>query len=194
MSSGEADKCEGDETLIHVLIFPLPAQGHVNSMLQLAELLVLSGVHVSFVNTERNHARLMRLGDGEARFGRYPNLHMKTIPDDPRHGVDSLGRIFHLSISEAKPWLRQLCLQLQEEASSAIIPKLSCIIGDGILGSLVNELGNELGIPVIHFRTTAACCFWACFCGPNLLQQNELPIRGIYIHMDIIVCSCCVCN
>jgi hypothetical protein len=36
----------------HVLIFPFPAQGHVNSMLKLAGLLSLAGLHVTFLNTD----------------------------------------------------------------------------------------------------------------------------------------------
>ena len=41
----------------HVLIFPLPAQGHVNSMLNLAQLLSLAGLNITFLNTdhERHH-------------------------------------------------------------------------------------------------------------------------------------------
>lgn len=38
--------------------------------------------------------------------------------------------------------------------------RFSCIIADGIFERLTNELGHELGIPVVHFCTVSACCFW----------------------------------
>ncbi|KAJ4969463.1 hypothetical protein NE237_016164 [Protea cynaroides] len=44
----------------HVVCIPLPAQGHVNSMMQLAKLLHSRGFHITFVNTEFNHRRLLR--------------------------------------------------------------------------------------------------------------------------------------
>lgn len=44
----------------HVLIWPLAALGHVNSMLKLAELLCHAGVKITFLNTEEFRERLIR--------------------------------------------------------------------------------------------------------------------------------------
>ncbi|XVF83831.1 hypothetical protein PTKIN_Ptkin16aG0524900 [Pterospermum kingtungense] len=52
----------------HVLMFPLPAQGHVNPMLKLAELFALSGLKVTFLNSHHNHERLLRHADIVSRF------------------------------------------------------------------------------------------------------------------------------
>lgn len=44
----------------HVVCIPFPAQGHMTPMLALAKLLHSSGFHITFVNTEFNHRRLLR--------------------------------------------------------------------------------------------------------------------------------------
>ncbi|KAJ8747351.1 hypothetical protein K2173_012931 [Erythroxylum novogranatense] len=72
---------KGSSNRPHVLIFPLPAQGHVNSMLKLAELLCLSGLFVTFVNSEHNHERLVRFTDLQVRFSKYQGFQFKTVPD-----------------------------------------------------------------------------------------------------------------
>jgi hypothetical protein len=56
----------------HVLVFPFPAQGHVNSMLKLAELLALAGLQVTFLNTDHNHDRLVCYTIVLACFTRFP--------------------------------------------------------------------------------------------------------------------------
>ncbi|CAI8595516.1 unnamed protein product [Vicia faba] len=66
----------------HVLIFSCPAQGHVNSMLKLAELLVIQNLHITFLNTEYIHNRLISFNDDiQALSECYPMLQFKTIPD-----------------------------------------------------------------------------------------------------------------
>jgi len=63
----------------HLLIFHFPAQGHINYMLKLAELLAFSGLNVTFLNSEYNHERLVRYTDIEARFSQQPGFHLRSI-------------------------------------------------------------------------------------------------------------------
>ncbi|KAJ1382142.1 UDP-glycosyltransferase family, conserved site [Sesbania bispinosa] len=172
------EKCLGAGA--HVLIFPCPAQGHVNSMLKLAELLSLYNVHVTFLNTEYIHKRLIRFGDIQALSECCPELQFKTIPDfcsqDHHPGFgDRIGDVILSINSYAKPLLRDILLQSR---GNGRIPKVSCIIVDGIFGTLTNDLPAQFGIQLIHFRTISACCFWAYLCVPTLLESNQLPIRG----------------
>ncbi|KAK2965014.1 hypothetical protein RJ639_029428, partial [Escallonia herrerae] len=50
----------------HAVMVPNPAQGHVFPMLKVAKLLYTSGFHVTFVNTQYNHRRLLRSGGATA--------------------------------------------------------------------------------------------------------------------------------
>lgn len=184
---GKVDDNNNCEIDTHVLIFPCPAQGHVTCMLQLAELLALSSIHVTFLNTDHIHRRLLRFADLSSRFAAYPNLHFLTFSDelpddDPRHG-DNLGQHIKQVNLHAKPQLRKICLEPSGKS------RFSCVIADGIFGRLSNELGQELGIPVVYFRTFSACCFWSYFSAPKLFECNELPIRGMELNLMINLCG-----
>ena len=67
------------------------------------------------------------------------------------------------------------------QLNSATGQSVTCIIADGIL-SFPIDVGNELGIPVIHLRTGSACYFLACFCIQDMIEAGELPIRGNLSH------------
>ncbi|KAK5795525.1 hypothetical protein GOBAR_AA35780 [Gossypium barbadense] len=64
-----------------VLIFPFPAQGHVNSMLKLAELLALASLTVTFLSSKYNHECLVCHIDILSHFTQYPGFKFETIPD-----------------------------------------------------------------------------------------------------------------
>jgi hypothetical protein len=175
-------EAEGPKASPHVLIFPLPAQGHVNSMLKLAELLSLAGIHVTFLNSEYNHDRLVRYTNVQARFARFPGFQFKSIPDGlpaehPRSG-SCIMDLFDSLKSVTKPLFREMLFSGQFNSVSSR-SSVSCIIADGIL-SFPIDVGDELGIPVIHFRTISACSFWAYFRILDIIEAGELPIRGIY--------------
>ncbi|XWS74874.1 hypothetical protein CRYUN_Cryun01aG0035700 [Craigia yunnanensis] len=156
----------------HVLVFPLPIQGHVNSMFKLAELLALTGFKVTFLNSEHNHERLVKYTNITGHFARYPGFEFKTIPDGlpddhPRSG-DWFLEMFYAMEIKTKPCLREMLLNSS--------PPVDCIIADGFLGFAL-DAAKELGIPIIYFRTSSACCFWAYYSIPDIIQAGELPIR-----------------
>lgn len=44
---------------LHAVIVPVPGQGHVNALMELAQQLAIRGVFVTFVNTEWIHERMV---------------------------------------------------------------------------------------------------------------------------------------
>lgn len=170
----------------HVLIFPYPIQGHVNSMLKLAELLANAGLHITFLSTEHNYDRLVRYSaDTLSRFSGFPGFQFKTIPDGfpadhPRAG-ERIREMFDSLNSATKPLFREMLFsdQLRYSIPGTNRRSVTCMIVDGFL-SFPIDVGNELGIPVLHFRTISACSFWAYFCIPDMVEAGELPIRGIF--------------
>lgn len=167
----------------HVLIFPFPAQGHVNAMLKLAELLGLAGLNVTFLNSEYNHERLVLFTDIQARFAEYPGFRFRTIwdglpGDHPRSG-DRFMEMFESVKMIAKPIFREMLISIR--------PPLNCIIGDGIMGSVVDVVANELQIPIIHFRTIGASCFWAYFSLLHVIDDKELPIIGTCLLLLLLL-------
>ncbi|GJN07420.1 hypothetical protein PR202_ga25250 [Eleusine coracana subsp. coracana] len=63
----------------HVLVFPVPAQGHLNCMLHFATGLLRAGLHVTFLHTDHS---LRRLGAAAAACSS-PRLRFLSIPRRP---------------------------------------------------------------------------------------------------------------
>ncbi|CAK9142104.1 unnamed protein product [Ilex paraguariensis] len=163
----------------HVLIFPFPAQGHVNSMLKLAELLCLSGIHVTYLVSASIHCRLLTHTNVQSRFNHYPGFCFQTLPyglyEGTVHTHDGVFKLYESLKAIAKSFLRELMVS-GRPITNARRP-VTCVIADGVL-SLAIEVGEEIGIPVIFFRTISACAFWAYFCIPELIEAGELPFNG----------------
>ncbi|XP_073128059.1 7-deoxyloganetic acid glucosyl transferase-like [Henckelia pumila] len=157
----------------HVLIFPLPAQGHINSMLDLAQLLCLSHFHVTFIVSEFDHQRLLKA----AAFAGYPGFRFQTIPDHdhPRAG-DRRMDVFASAVKFMGSCFKKMMLEKDVFASSER-RAVTCVIADGMFG-FAADFAEETGIPLIYFRTISACAFWVYFCADRLIQANEMPFQG----------------
>lgn len=158
----------------HVLIWPLPALGHVNSMLKLAELLSHAGIKITFLNSEHYHERLVRhSSDVFSRYMNLPGFQFKTItdglPKDHPQTVDNFHELLNSLASVTPPLLKDMLT----DAKSPV----HCIISDGLM-SFAIDVAKQVGIPIIYFRTVSACAFWAYFCIPEIIDAGELPIKG----------------
>ncbi|MBA0652354.1 hypothetical protein Goklo_019620 [Gossypium klotzschianum] len=162
----------------HVVCIPYPSQGHVNPMTQLAKLLHSKGFHITFVNTEFNHRRLVRSKGAEAMKG-FPDFRFETIPDGlPQSDQDATQDIPALCHLTRKNCLAPL-LELITKLNSSDVPPVTCIVSDGVM-SFGIEACRLLGIPEFQFWTASACGFM-CY-----LQYNELFKRGIIPFKDWI--------
>ncbi|WOL00708.1 hypothetical protein Cni_G09421 [Canna indica] len=163
----------------HVLIFPFPLQGHINSMLKLAELLSLAGLHVTFLNTDHNHRLIVRHSAAYTRLASCPRLRFRSIPDGfDDDGHRSVSRLLDLAESlrtRAAVFYKDLLLELVSgDAGGQGWPALTCVIADGILPFAV-DVAIGLGVPALFFRTSSACSVWSYFCIPKLFQIGDLP-------------------
>ncbi|XP_057974118.1 7-deoxyloganetin glucosyltransferase-like isoform X1 [Malania oleifera] len=178
----------------HAVCIPYPAQGHINPMLQLAKLLHHSGFHVTFVNTEFNHARLLK-----SRAPHPPSavssFCFRTIPDGlPPTDADSTQDIASLSDSTSKNCLAPFRALLSElnGSSSADVPPVTCIVSDGAM-SFTLTAAEELGIPEVLFWTASACGFMGYAHYSLLREKGFLPLKDIsYLtdgYLDTIIDS-----
>ncbi|CAH9133433.1 unnamed protein product [Cuscuta epithymum] len=159
------------KTVAHILLFPLPIQSPVNSMLKLAELLCLHGLRVTFLTTHYNHRRLLRCTDVDSRLRRYAAaFRFEVIPDglpeDHPRSVEHLGDLLGSVRTAAEPVIRRMM-------RSAV----TCAIVEGMFGYAF-ESGTEFGVPVFAFETISPCCLWVYLCIPKLIQAGQLPIQG----------------
>ncbi|XP_026398720.1 7-deoxyloganetic acid glucosyltransferase-like [Papaver somniferum] len=168
----------------HVLIFPFPAQGHVNSMLKLAEILSISGINVTFVNTQQNQSRQLSFGNVQSRFNKFPGFCFETIqdglPDNQHHSAgfrsfqDVVEDMFNRVKNVITPSFRELLISNRFKSDAR--GPVSCIITDGV-ASFAIDVAEELGIPSISFRTISACCTWIYFCTSKLVESGDVPFK-----------------
>lgn len=164
----------------HAVFLPFPAQGHINPMFKLAAVLHHKGFHITFVNTEYNHRRLLRASGTGAFDGLPPGFRFETIPDGlpPASDADKTQDIPSLSISTKNNCLapfRNLLAKLNSSPEDS--PPVSCVISDAIMTFSV-AAGREIGVPVVCFRTTNACSYLCNKLIPDLIQRGLLPLQG----------------
>eukprot|EP00262_Sarcandra_glabra_P004278 TRINITY_DN1523_c1_g1_i2.p1 TRINITY_DN1523_c1_g1~~TRINITY_DN1523_c1_g1_i2.p1 ORF type:complete len:184 (-),score=8.68 TRINITY_DN1523_c1_g1_i2:197-748(-) len=163
----------------HAVCIPYPAQGHITPMLKLAKLLHFRGFHITFVNTQFNHNRLLRSTGHDSLKG-LDDFRFETIPDGLRPSdQDSTQDIPSLCDSTSKNCLvpfRSLVAKLNNSVSSNT-PRVSYIVSDGAM-SFTLAVAEELGIPEVLFWTTSACGFMGYLHYREVIERGLSPFKG----------------
>ncbi|CAN1351777.1 7-deoxyloganetin glucosyltransferase [Linum perenne] len=167
----------------HAVCIPYPAQGHVTPMLNLAKLLHhRAGFHVTFVNTEYNHRRLLN-SHPSAAVSDLPSFRFATIPDGlsppppSAAGDDVTQDIPSLCESTRRtclPHFRKLLADLNGGGGDT--PPVSCIVSDGVM-SFTLDAAEELGVPEVLFWTTSACGFLGYMHYRDLIDRGYTPLK-----------------
>ncbi|TYH77467.1 hypothetical protein ES332_D04G157100v1 [Gossypium tomentosum] len=144
----------------HVLILPIPAQGHLKSMLKLAKLLSYASFQITFLNTEYFHHTFLSSIDIRAFSRRFPKFQFVTIPDgippdSPRSGKSIAHYLISLT-DAAKPAVVEVLVSLRSKSGRPP----TCIIADGI---------------IVCCCCCCACCTWTYFHLSNLIG-GEVPL------------------
>ncbi|KAF8406050.1 hypothetical protein HHK36_008130 [Tetracentron sinense] len=163
----------------HAVCIPFPLQGHINPMLKLAKLLHYKGFHITFVNSEFNHQRLLK-SRGPHSLNGSPDFQFHTIPDGlPPSHIDATQDIPSLCVSTRDNCFvpfRNLLDKLNHTASSNV-PPVSCIVSDGVM-TFTLKAAEELGIPEVLLWTTSACGFM------GYVQYKHLIEKGLVLLKD----------
>ncbi|CAL5441378.1 unnamed protein product [Camellia sinensis] len=163
----------------HAVCFPKPFQGHVTPFLKLAKLLHHRGFHITFVNSEFNHRRLLE-SRGPAALDGSPDFRFASIPDGlpPSDDTDATQEPFALCASSQQNFLgpfRELLAKLNDSSSSGV-PPVSCLITDGVLTCTLTA-AEELGIPSVVFWTLPTCGFLGYKKYPQLIENGLIPLK-----------------
>ncbi|KAF8780658.1 hypothetical protein HU200_001261 [Digitaria exilis] len=155
-----------------------PHAGHVTPMLQLAKLLHSRGFHITFVNTEFNHRRLLRSRGADALDG-VPGFRFASIPDgippsDPDATQDP-PQLCYYTMTTCFPHLLALLADLNAAGSSGT-PPITCIVADGVM-SFGYDAAREIGVPVAALWTASACGFMGYRNYPQLIDRGIVPFE-----------------
>ena len=166
----------------HAVLIPYPVQGHINPLLKLAKLLHLRGFHITYVNTEYNHKRLLKSRGPDAYDG-FTDFSFETIPDGlpPTDGDGDVSQdIRALCKSIRNNFLqpfRELLARLHESSTAGLIPPVTCLVYDWNM-SFTIQLAEELSIPGVLFSPFNACTFLTFIYLRTLLDKGLIPLKG----------------
>ncbi|KAI3989709.1 hypothetical protein MKX01_009201 [Papaver californicum] len=162
---------------IHVVCIPLPLQSHITSMMKLAKILHFRGIHITFVNTEFNHQRLLNARGIDSMKG-LPDFHFETIPDGLPPPTDSnvTQDVIPLCISTQTNCLEPFRDLIYRLNSIINVPPVSCIVADGCM-SFTLEAAKEFGIQVMMYWPISFSSFVCILHFPNLIQRGLVPIK-----------------
>ncbi|KAH7514549.1 hypothetical protein FEM48_Zijuj11G0101200 [Ziziphus jujuba var. spinosa] len=167
----------------HVIVHPLPVQGHIKPMLCLAQLLSEAGLYTTFLITHHAQKRMANL---PALTTQFPNIHFEFISDGfPKdHPRDVNSSFFNDIKIKTKPHFKQFLLSLKKKSENGASPPVTCIIADGYVFYSF-EVAEELRLPIFAFVSHGACFLQAYHSIPLLIQQGHLPFRDDNINYQI---------
>lgn len=144
--------------------------------MQLAKLLHSRSFHVTFVNTEFNHQRLIRSRGPDSVKG-LPDFRFETIPD----GLPPSNKDATQDPETLCDLLRKNCLGpfrdlLFRLNSTPDLPPVTCIISDGVM-SFAIKAAEELGIPKVQFWTASACGLMGYLYYPEFVKRGIVPFK-----------------
>lgn len=175
----------------HALVIPFPLQGHINPFLKLAKLLHTKGFHITFVNTEFNHQRLLKSRGSNALIG-LPNFHFETIPDGlPPTNMDASQSVPALCDSTRKNCFVPFCNLISKlHKNDSHAPPVTCIFSDGIMSFTV-KASQQFGLPNVLFWIHSACGFMSFKECKNLMDRGLTPLKDAsYLtngHLDTVI-------
>ncbi|XP_023511546.1 7-deoxyloganetin glucosyltransferase-like [Cucurbita pepo subsp. pepo] len=161
----------------HAMCIPCPAQGHINPMLSLANLLHHRGFHITFVNTEYNHRRLLR-SRGPDSLDDLLDFQFRTITNDlPFSNVNSTQDVPSLCESTSKNCLAPFCDLVFLFNSAADVSPVSCIVGDVVMSSML--VANKFKISYALFWTASACSYLGYMRCLEFIKHGLVPLKGM---------------
>ncbi|KAF8731800.1 hypothetical protein HU200_015738 [Digitaria exilis] len=175
-----------------VLFFPLPYQGHINPMFQLAGVLHSRGFAITVFHTHFNAP--------DASF--HPDYHFVLVSGDvmsptPADSPDTVQatveHILAVNRSCEAPFRHLLAVLLarrlwlpvpeQEEEEE---DDVACLVADAHLLTLL-DVARELGVPTMALRTGSAACFRFFTAFPLLCDKGYLPAHESSSELDAAV-------
>ncbi|KAB1220339.1 UDP-glycosyltransferase 85A2 [Morella rubra] len=165
----------------HAVCIPSPFQSHIKAMLKFAKLLHRKGFHITFVNTEFNHQRLLKSGGPNSLDG-LPDFRFESIPDglppsninSPRDGASLCDSIMKNFLAPFSDLLVKLNTATSDNSTST--PPVTCIVSDGFMAFTISA-ARELGIPIVMLFTIAACSLMACMQIRPLMDRGLTPLK-----------------
>ncbi|AES77507.2 putative 7-deoxyloganetin glucosyltransferase [Medicago truncatula] len=167
----------------HAVLIPYPLQGHINPLLKLAKLLHLKGFHITFVNTEYNHNRLLKSRGSNSLDG-FTDFVFETIQDGltPMEGNGDVSQdLASLCQSVGKNFIQpfgELLRRIHDSADAGLIPPVTCLVADFYMPFTI-QVAEENALPILLFSPASACNFLTTFHFRTIFDKGLIPLKGL---------------
>jgi UDP-glucosyltransferase BX8/BX9 len=152
-----------------VLLFPLPYQGHINPMLEIAAILHSRGFSITIFHTNFNSIDSTN----------YPSYRFILVEDG---GISSRFRpVVEDIVPQLIAW-NNSCEQLFNDSLGSALSEQSeepvaCLIRDMHWYNL-EYIANRLGVPTLVLRTGSAATLNWFMTFPCLVDKGLIPVKG----------------
>jgi hypothetical protein len=149
-------------------------------MLKLAKLLHHKGFHITFVNTEFNHKRLLKSRGPDSLNG-LPDFRFESIPDGLPPSDENVIPDISVAVEAASKNLldpfNEVLDKLNDTAASDS-PPVTCILSDGFMPVAITSAEMHQ-IPIALFFTISACSFMGFKQYKALKERGLTPLKGM---------------
>ena len=176
----------------HVVLFPVPGQGHVNPFMAIAEFLAAHGITVTFVHTRRSYAVLTSASSPNLQTLNHHHHHPTASHSDEKNGgcirievvpdampadlkqkisSDHLVASMPLMREGLESLLRRLMAVDPNPKNLSQPPPPSCLIADSFM-PWSHDVAVQFKLPRIQVWTSSAAVFSMGYHIPTLLQRG----------------------
>lgn len=159
-----------------LVLIPLPYQGHITPILQLANIFHLKGFSITIVHAIFNSPNPQN----------YPDFTFLPIQDGLTETLISSGDLPTIVLTlnkNCKVSFKQCLTKFIETQKED--ENITCIISDELM-FFSESVASDLNLPRIILRTTSATTFLARTAVVRLNGQGYLPFQGMYV---LVFCS-----
>ncbi|GFP90402.1 UDP-glycosyltransferase 83a1 [Phtheirospermum japonicum] len=168
----------------HVMMVPLPVQGHVIPLLELAQCLAKHGIRITFVNTDIIHDRIINSLSGEEKDAIDNRIRLVSVSDELKPGERSIpGKLTEMVYKMMPRKIEELIREI--DFAEGEDGKISCVVYDQGLGG-VCEIAKKLGVGTAAFSPAAAALVVLSFNIPKLIEDGIVDHQGTPLKHQII--------
>lgn len=152
-----------------LVLFPLPLQGHINPMLQLADILHSKGFSITIIHTNFN----------SPNPSLHPNFTFRSIADgllESEASTSDVVLLLKLLNAKCVEPFRDCLLKLLSDVSEEPV---SCLISDAVF-YFTQAVADSLNLPRIVLRTGGLSSFIIFAAFPLLRERGYIPIQGMF--------------
>lgn len=159
-----------------LILFPLPLQGHLNPMLDLANILHYKGFSITLIHTNFN----------SPNPSNYPHFTFHSIQDGlsatEASTNDVVSLLSLLNIKCAEPFKDRVRSLVSDDVSEEPV---SCLISDAIF-HFTQAVAESFKLPRMVLRTGGASSFVVFAAFPLLREKGYLPIQETQLEDPVV--------